>query len=335
MVPVEGGVRVTLLAQGDSLPQLQCGDMVEAPMQLRVPERYHDPGAWQYADYLLAQGIGVHATVRSAKFKQLGSGSAGLQCRTFAAQSWAATRLDAYRQSPANMRLPQVLRLSADDAGMLKAMLFGDRAGLNQAQRLGFQRTGSFHLFVVSGLHVTLLAGAVFWFARRLRLREWLATLLTIGLATAYAVLTGFGAPVQRALWMTAIFLVSRLLFRERNALNGLGAATLGVLIWSPASLFESSFQMTFLAVAAIAGIVVPLGERSFIPYARATRKLRDEWLDRAMAPRVAQFRVMLRVWGEAFAAHSATGHSHFQLRWCATCYGLLNSPCWASSLRW
>ena len=74
---------------------------------------------------------------------------------------------------------------------MLNAMLFGDRVGLNRALRLGFERTGSFHLFVVSGMHVALLAGLVFWVARRLRLREWLATLLTIGLTAGYAAADG------------------------------------------------------------------------------------------------------------------------------------------------
>ena len=304
MVPVTGGVRVTLPAAGGTLPELRCGDVVEAPMQLRVPERYRDPGAWQYADYLLAQGIGAHANVRVArKLRKLGDGVGDMECRMFAAQSWASARLDGYVHSPENRGLPRVLRLTADDAGMLKAMLFGDRTSLSQPQRIGFQRTGSFHLFVVSGLHVTLLAGAVFWAARRLRLREWLATLLTLSLATGYAVLTGFGAPVQRALWMTAIFLVARLISRDRNVLNGLGAAALGVLVWSPASLFESSFQMTFLAVMAIGGIAAPLGERSFVSYARAARTLRDAWVDHTLPPRVAQFRVMLRLWSETFAA--------------------------------
>jgi len=303
MVAVEGGVRATVTARDGTLPNSKCGDVVEAPMQLRVPERYRDPGAWQYADYLLAQGVGVHANVRANRLKIVSLGRSRLQCRVFAAQSWATGRFDRYVRAAANVRLPRALRLSSDDAAMLRAMLFGDRQGLSQPQRLGFQRTGSFHLFVVSGLHVTLLAAGVFWIARRLRLREWLATLLTVGLASAYAVLTGFGAPVQRALWMTAIFLVARLLSRERNVLNGLGAAALGVLIWSPASLFESSFQMTFLAVVAIGGIAVPLGERSFMPYARAARKLRDTWSDQAMTPRVAQFRVMLRLCSEAFAA--------------------------------
>src|SRR4029077_7785229 len=128
--------------------------------------------------------------------------AAPLQCRIYAAQSWASARMLNYAHSRANRSLPKVLRLSQDDAGMLNAMLFGDRAGLNKTQRVGFERTGSFHLFVVSGMHVGLLAGLIFWLARRLKLREWLATLITVALTFGYALLTGFGAPVQRALFM-------------------------------------------------------------------------------------------------------------------------------------
>jgi competence protein ComEC len=286
----------------EELRDLRCGDVVEAPMRLRVPERYRDPGAWQYADYLLAQGIGVHANVKAAKLVRLGSGAASLQCRLYAAQSWAAGRMLGFVGSRANRLLPRVMRLSVDDAGMLNAMLFGDRAGLNHQLRLGFERTGSFHLFVVSGMHVGLLAGLVFWCARRLKLREWMATGLTILLTAGYALLTGFGAPVQRALFMTVVFLLARLLSRERSVLNALGAAALGVLVWSPSALFEASFQMTFLAIVAIGGIAVPLGERSFLPYARAAEHVGDVWEDVRMRPRVVQMRVMLRVWGESFA---------------------------------
>ena len=281
-------------------------------MRIKVAERYRDPGAWQYADYLLAQGIGAHASVRKSKITRLNepgtnlvtgaSRTAQLQCRIYTAQSWASGRVLGYVRSKANLRLPEVLRLSPDDAGMLNAMLFGDRAGLNKTQRVGFERTGSFHLFVVSGMHVGLLAGLVFWLARRLKLREWLATFVTIALTFGYALLTGFGAPVQRALFMTAVFLLARLLSRDRNVLNALGAAALGVLVWSPGALFEASFQMTFLAIVAIGGIAVPLGDRSFLPYARAAHHLWDKWEDAALPPKVAQFRVMLRLVSDSLA---------------------------------
>jgi len=316
MIPMSGGVRATLYAdrtqaaqqiQPPQQVQLRCGDLVELPLRLRAPERYRDPGAWQNADYLLGQGIASTASAPAAKLRLLTDSAplplaATMQCHIFAAQSWAATRLLTYARSNANRHLPPTLRLSPEDAGMLNAMLFGDRSSLNHQLRIGFERTGSFHLFVVSGMHVALLAGLVFWIARKLRLHNWLATLITLALTYAYALLTGFGVPVQRALLMTSVFLLARLLSRQRNALNALGAAALSVLVWSPSALFEASFQMTFLAIVAIAGIAIPLGERSFLPYARATRELRNIRQDRSLPPRIAAFRVELRVWGEVFA---------------------------------
>jgi competence protein ComEC len=325
MTPMTGGVRMNIIADSQlaysasqqntpanplPLPALHCGDVVQAPMRLKIAERYRDPGAWQYADYLLAQGIGAHASVRAGKVEHLDEAAikvssradriAQLQCKVFAAQSWASDRMQTYVRSKSNRALPLFLRLNADDAGMLNAMLFGDRAQLNKTQRVGFERTGSFHLFVVSGMHVGLLAGLVFWLARRLKLNDWLATSLTLSVTFAYSVLTGFAAPVQRALFMTAIFLLARLLSRERNVLNALGAAALAVLVWSPAALWETSFQMTFLAIVAIGGIAIPLGERSFLPYARAAENLDDRWADIALPPPVAQFRTMLRLSCEA-----------------------------------
>lgn len=302
MVPVTGGVRVTLLAQNGPLPSLRCGDVIEIPLRLRVPVRFNDPGAWQYSDYLLAQGIGSHATARAAKLTVLSTGPASLQCRLAAAQSWAADRMMRYTHSASNRRLPSELRLTEDDAGMLNAMLFGDRSRLTQQLRQGFERTGSFHLFVVSGMHVALLAGMLLWVLRRLHVRDWIATAITMPLLTGYALLTGFGAPVQRALFMTAVFLVARLLSRERSVLNAMGAAALAEMVVSPSSLFEASFQMTFLVVLAIAGIAVPLAERTFVPYARAARRLHEMWRDPVLPPRVTQLRVMLRLWGELLA---------------------------------
>jgi len=303
MVPMSGGVRATVSAHDGPLPTLHCGDVVEMPLRLKVPLRYHDPGAWQYADYLLSQGISVHATARATKVRVLTDSAGSARCKLFAAQSWASTQMLVYVRSSANHRLPTMLRLTDDDADMLNAMLFGDRTRLTHALRLGFERTGSFHLFVVSGMHVALLAAIILWILRKLRVREWLATCITLPLMTAYALLTGFGAPVERALLMTAVFLVARLLSRERSVLNALGAAALAELIWSPSSLFDASFQMTFLAIFAIAGIAVPLGERSFMPWARASRRLNDLWQDPVLPPRLAQLRVMLRLWGEDLSA--------------------------------
>ena len=305
MVPVAGGVRATVIAeQGKPMPQLRCGDVVEVAMRLKVPERFRDPGAWQYGDYLLDQGIGVHASVQAGRLAAGVSRRSGkawdLRCRVYAAQAWASGRMLAFTRSRANRVVPGAFRLTVGDAGTLDAMLFGDRLGLNREMRKGFEQTGSFHLFVVSGMHIGLIALGIFWVARRTRLPMWAGTFVTIALTTGYAALTGFGIPVQRALGMASIFLIARLLDRQHNTLNALGAAVLGALAWSPSSLFEASFQMTFLAIVGVAGIGIPLGERTILPYARAARRIEEVWRDVRFEPRLAQFRVILRMFGEA-----------------------------------
>lgn len=329
MVPVTGGVRLTVFHGDDrssrssriapgviasattsdagdtesiesdaALPALHCGDRIVAAMQLRPPPRYFDPGVWDYAGYLLTQGVGAHASLAAGKVQILPPEHAPLSCHILAMQQWASSKMLAYTDSPANLRLPSALRLSAEDAGMLNAMLFGDRSRLDRGLRTGFERTGSFHLFVVSGLHLGIIAGGIFLLLRKVRVPLLANTLLTLALALGYAMLTGWGVPVQRALAMTAIFLVTRLLWRERNVLNALGVAALCVLALAPRSLFDASFQMTFLALLAIGGIAIPLGERSFIPFARGSRQIEAVDLDVTLPPRVAQFRVMLRLLG-------------------------------------
>ena len=65
---------------------------------------------------------------------------------------------------------------------------------------------------------------------------------------------------------MLSLFLVARLLYRDRSGLNATGFAALVVLALSPTALFDAGFQLTFLALLAITGISVPLLERSSTP---------------------------------------------------------------------
>jgi competence protein ComEC len=299
MQPTAGGVRFTV--NGPQLA-LRCGDLIAVPLRLRAPDVYRDPGAWSYADYLLEEGIGATGSARSSRVQILRAARPTLRCRVFAAQAWASNRLQSFADSAASHHLPQALRLTPEDASMLNAMLFGDRTHLTRALREAFERTGTFHLFVVSGLHVALLAAGLFWFLRRLRLPQSLAVLATILVAFAYAELTGFGIPAQRALIMTAIYLIARWLDREITALNALGAAALVVLVLDPRSLFEASFQMTFMVILAIAGLAIPLSERLILPRLRALRHLDIVRADATVPPRIAQFRVHVRMLTELSA---------------------------------
>ena len=297
MQPVAGGVRITVL---DGAPTLHCGDVLELPLRLREPETYRDAGAWSYSDELLREGISVQASVKAARIQKLGTATRDLRCLAFAAQAWASSRMGLLATSHVNRLLPSAARLSAEDTAMLNAMLFGDRAGLRHDLRLGFERTGSFHIFVVSGMHVALLAGMLFWTLRRLHAPQGVATVLTIAMTAAYAALTGFGVPVQRALLMTSVFLLARWLGRNAGVLQALGAAALAVLVVDPRALVEASFQMTFLVLIAVGGFALPIAERTLLPRLRAARDLDSVWLDARLPPNLAQMRVMLRMFGKA-----------------------------------
>lgn len=291
-----GKVRLTVRwPQGQPYAAIECGDRVRAVPRLLPPEVYHDAGAWSRADYLAEQGITSTASVDASRIERLGRAQyRSLKCLLSGAQRNAADRL---LKLPAAMSSwPALFRISQDDAIMLAAMVTGDRAFLAHSLRVGFERTGSFHMLVVSGFHLAIVAGFILWVARRMRVPRVPATLLTIAASFCYALFTGFATPVQRSFWMVALYLVTRLVYRERSPLNAIGFAALCLLAASPRSLLDASFQMTLLAVVSIAGIAVPLLGATIHPYANATRDLRLAAIDVKLAPRLAQFRIVLRM---------------------------------------
>ena len=307
--PAHGAVRLTVrwpnagdVPNTSSYPvAFRCGDRIRADAKLMRPQVYRDPGAWNRGDYLLDQGITSTATVTVDRVNVIGTtGEGSIHCRISGWQHAASAKI---LTLPAAMQsLPKALRLDDEDAVMVGAMVTGDRTYLTHSMRVGFERTGSFHMLVVSGLHVAIVAAFVLWVTRKLHLPQLPGTLITIGASLAYALFTGLGTPVQRSLWMVTLYMLGRLVYRERNALNTIGFASLCLLVVSPRSLFESSLQMTLLAVVSIGGVAAPLLEGTIHPYLLAARDLKLVALDVKLASHVAQFRVVARMFAAAMS---------------------------------
>ena len=298
------GMRLTIFAPaGLAIASVRCGDRMTVETTLKLPQQYRDPGVWDARAWLAGQGVSVLGAA-DARYILLPvpTGHGSLACAIHALQVKVSSRLIGLGAAPKPAWLPAWLLLSEDDASMMTAMVTGDRSYLERGEREGFERTGAFHVLVVSGLHVGLIAAMVFAGATRLRLRRGGAAVVTAIMALAYAVFTGFGAPVQRALWMILLYLAARALFREKYALQAVGVAALCLLAWDPRALFDAGLQMTLLTVIATGGLVAPLVERSFGPYLAATRSIALVAIDHSLPPKVAQFRVMLRL----FALHLA-----------------------------
>jgi competence protein ComEC len=165
-------------------------------------------------------------------------------------------------------------------------------------------------------MNVSILAFVVFWTLRRLRVGDVPATLLTVASCAGYAFITEVGAPVWRATLRCAVYLGTRLLYRDRAMTNAVGAAAFGLLVFDPRQLFTASFQMTFLCVLIVAAIGMPMLERSSQLYRQALANWDSKDYAVLLPPRVAQFRLDLQMIsarlalfvGDTWAARSIRG---------------------------
>jgi len=282
--PIQTGIRLNLYAPSQSLqPIYQYGERIRVPAKLKLPRNFHNPGAFDYESNLAENRITSLASAKAADVQLL--------------PGFSGNRIELWRSRMHSSIIRKVHQLwPPPQAALIDAMVIGENAFIDRDTRVDFQRSGTYHVLVVSGMNVTILAFATFWTLRRLRVPEIPSTALTILSCTAYAFLTEVGAPVWRATLMCAIFLTTRLLYRDRAMVNGLGAAALGLLIFDPRQLFAASFQMTFLCVLVVAAIAVPLVERTSGLYRQALAHWDSDTYGMQLLPKVAQFRLDLRL---------------------------------------
>ncbi len=292
--PINAGLRVSLYRRyadveygtdddgRAAFPTLRYGDRVRVAVKLRLPKNFRNPGALDYVSYLHRQGIVATGSGKLDSLEMLGND---------------ADRLRRWQNNARHAVIARIHELwPAEQAGLMDAMLIGERAFVDRQLSTDFQRSGTYHVLVVSGMNVGILAFVVFWLLRRLHVSDWLASLVTIALASFYAFLCDGGAPIVRATLMLAIYLLARLLYRGRSPLNSVGAAALIVLLVDPAALFDTSFILTFLCVMVIGGVGVPLLERTSDPWRGGLHHFESTMYDLALPPDVVQFRLDLRM---------------------------------------
>lgn len=141
------------------------------------------------------------------------------------------------------------------------AMLLGEKAVLSVEQQNAFMRSGTFHIFSISGLHVAVIAGALQGLLRLLRLPRRPAMMVTLPVLWLYVEITGAGSPAVRAFLMIAFLLASRVFRLPGNALAALAASALFTLLLDPFQLFSTGFQMSYTVVAALVVMGRPLAE--------------------------------------------------------------------------
>ena len=239
---------VLLSWYGGERPQLVVGDRWRLTVRLKRPHGFMNPGGFDYEKWLFQQGINATGYIRT-KAPQ-----------THLSSEWYSRPVDRLRQH-LRRRIGEHLE-KHPQAPLITALTIGDRDAIDDERWKVLTRTGTNHLMAISGLHVGLVAGLVFFLTRRLwsllgRAPLWLAApraaaLAALLAATGYAALAGFSVPTQRALIMVAVVMGAIFLQRQSTPSHSLALALGGVLLLDPLAVLSPGFWLSFGAVAVI-----------------------------------------------------------------------------------
>ena len=302
-------------AAADAL-DLRYGNLIRAPVRFERPRVYRNPGSFDFRWWLEAiNDISWEGSIRNPAAVQKLSGTQ-LSRLSMAVEGLRVRLLHGID------RLYPSWSSEGRVGAVLKAVLLGDRSSLDSDTIENFRQSGLYHLLVISGLHVGLLASVILFFLYLFRVGETWRALWLLTLLGAYSLLVEQRAPTLRATLMIAAYLLARYLYRDRSALNAVGLAALILLFHRPAWLFEAGFELSFSAALLIAGLALPILQLTTVPYRSALMRLGDVERDSSLAPRLAQLRLDLRSivrWLER--------RSPFMGRRPALCEGLITIP--------
>ncbi len=223
--------------------KISAGQQWRFYVKLKQPHGMFNPGGFDYERWLYAQGIGATGYVRQANKAELLATSA----------TWL--RVSLWRQNYLNLLNQQTI--SRAGMALIKALTLGDKSAISAQQWSVLSKTGTNHLMAISGLHIGLLAGIVYWLVFKIWLRfsvvycsaPQVAAIISLIAAFFYAAMAGFAIPTQRALIMLAVLAVTILLRRNVSVLNVLASAFLWVILINPLAVLSVGFYLSFLAV--------------------------------------------------------------------------------------
>ncbi|HEV2689329.1 MAG TPA: ComEC/Rec2 family competence protein [Bryobacteraceae bacterium] len=282
--------RVTLaIRDGEMPPPLHYGQRVEIEARVRPIRNFQNPGAFDYEQYEARSGVYWTATAAAGSAVAIQPGRCGSRffASIFALRTAALNRLEGFYANNPYAR------------GMLEATLLGETRKLEKIWTDHFRRTGTYHMLVIDGLHISVLAAFLLFLLRLCFLPELSALAITAGGAWLYAMVSGLNAPAVRAAGGFTLYVACRFFYRRRRLLNLLAAVAIVYLLYDPDLLFDAGFQLSFLSVAAIAALAIPMLEASSAPYARGLAWIAESSRDPRMPPRPAQFRLELRLLAE------------------------------------
>lgn len=147
----------------------------------------------------------------------------------------------------------------ADTSAIARALVLGDKRGIDDLLYGDIQASGLAHVLAVSGLHITTLATAVYWLLRKLRVNAKIALPVVLVLTFFYIALCGFSPSAVRAFVMTAVFNFGSAFGLKKDGLSSLAFAAAAILVFSPFSIMHVGFLLSVFSVFGIMTFAGPI----------------------------------------------------------------------------
>ena len=233
------------------LAGLPVGERVEVAGYLALPDLPKNPGEFNRRTWLRSRGIDFQCRVHAEDLKTLGD-QPGVWLERMAGQ----VRAHMIRAASAG------LENDPEAAGLIAAMLFGYRDGVGEELKESFRKTGTLHLFAVSGQNLAVVAGLLLWILALTGAVRWRWAWLTLPAVFLFCLATGMEASAQRAFVMISVLYLGWILGRPMDPANWLGMALLALLLWDPVQVLDPGFQLSFLVVAGLMAFSGPWQEK-------------------------------------------------------------------------
>lgn len=225
-----------LLYNSKELPELYSGDRIQIQTQIRTAQKAMNPHQFDYSKYLKRDR--VHYTLFASDVLTLESSPS------------IAYKISLFKKET-NRKLLES-GYSQKTAGLLSAMLLGDRTETDDVMVESFRKTGVVHILAISGLHVMMVFSVfmlLLYPLTGIRNGKYIRIWTGLIMIWAFAAFVGFKPPVFRSVLMISIYYITILLRRPPNVYHTLTLTALILLLLNPNSLFDVGFQLSFSAV--------------------------------------------------------------------------------------
>ncbi len=233
-----GACRVTLTSEGKEwLPKTEIGNTIRVFGRLFLFQQASNPGQFDARDYYLAQGLFAEITA----------------LRITVPESESAPVAKLFFSIKKRMRESITALYPENKAGVLTAMLTGDKDLLSEEVEALYRKNGISHILAISGLHISLLCMGFYEALRKLTVPISASVAATAGLLVFYVLFTGAGTSSLRAGIMCLVLLGSKLFRRSYDLLSSLSLAAILVTCIRPGELDSAGCLLSFGAVLGVA----------------------------------------------------------------------------------